>query len=301
MGWKFLEKPKTMLASKLLVREFMDMEPAPHDRPLSERRLMVYERILRAGEFRPVTWASALCHETNSVYRVNGKHTATLLSKQEPIPEFHITIERYQCDTLNDVASLYNTFDSNLASRSTRDINAAFAATIPALRDFSPKLIDLTVIAATFHKWDETTRNKVPPAERAEELLDNQDFTVWLRGVLNTLTFAKSSPCKPLIRGPVVSAMMATYRRRPQLATEFWCMVRDESAPDRNDASRALARFLVRSSIANSKGETGKDKVVVGQKEMYAKCIHAWNAWRKDEKRDTLSWKASAPLPEPTK
>lgn len=58
--WKMMEKPKTVLASPSLVKEFVEMEPAPHDRPLSERRMQVYQRILKAGNFRPVTWASVM-------------------------------------------------------------------------------------------------------------------------------------------------------------------------------------------------------------------------------------------------
>lgn len=81
--WKQVEKPRTVLASRNLVSEFVNMDPAPYDRPLSEKRLQVYEHILRNGEFRTVTWASCLCLETNNTYRVNGKHTATLLSKIE--------------------------------------------------------------------------------------------------------------------------------------------------------------------------------------------------------------------------
>jgi hypothetical protein len=171
--WKVSsEKPRTVLAGKGLVREFNDMEPVPYDRPLSERRVEVYRRILKAGEFRPVTWASVLCQETNCVYRVNGKHTAHMLAGMDPLPEFYVTVERYVCDTLQDAANLYNTFDSKMASRSTNDINWAFAATIPDLRDCPKRLINLTVGAAAFRRWGEKAKD-VPPAERAEELMDS--------------------------------------------------------------------------------------------------------------------------------
>ena len=48
----------------------------------SEMRLGVYEKVARAGGFRPVQWASADCDETGSTYRVNGKHTATASRKR---------------------------------------------------------------------------------------------------------------------------------------------------------------------------------------------------------------------------
>src|SRR4051812_22803639 len=111
MGWKLTGRPKTQKVTKALAKAFVDMEAAPHDRPLSERRLQVYEKLLYMGEFRPVTWASAYCVETGETYRVNGKHTSIMLSGLEVLPDFFVTIEEYECDTLQDVAKLYSTFD----------------------------------------------------------------------------------------------------------------------------------------------------------------------------------------------
>jgi hypothetical protein len=296
--WKFSEKPKTIIANPGLVKEFVDMEPAPYDRPLSERRLQVYERILKAGAFRPVVWASATCYETNCTYRVNGKHTSILLSKLHPLPEFYVTVERWVCDTLKDVGALYNTYDSNLASRTASDINQSFAATMPELRGMPYKLINLTVSAAAFLKWDETTLRKVPAAERAKELLERGDFVRWLYDTIQTTTTNRYGLSRHLLRAPVVCAMMATYDRARHVAKEFWTAVRDESAPDRNDPTRALARFLVRAIMAGS--NVKGDKQAVGSREMYVKCLHAWNAYRAGEST-TLAYHATAPIPKISK
>lgn len=293
MGWKMLEKPRTLLASKPLVQEFCAMEPAPHDRPLSERRMLVYERILRSGDFRPVTWASVLCHETACTYRVNGKHTSTLLAKRDPIPTFYVTLERWECDTLNDVASLYATYDSNLSSRTAQDVNLSFAATLPELRDVNARLINLTVSSAAYLKWEDAELRKVPQAERAEELLDRVDFVKWLVEIITTST-DRSSLSKHLLRSPVVCAMMATYDRYPKKAMEFWCLVRDESHAERDDPSRTLSRFLVRASL--TRRDAGKETKKVGHREMFVKCLHAWNAWRKGE-TTSLAYHGKAPVP----
>lgn len=298
--WKMMEKPKTVLASKSLIQEFVEMEPAPYDRPLSERRLQVYERILNSGDFRPVTWASVHCKETNSTYRVNGKHTSILLSKKDPIPTFYVTVERWEADTLNDVAALYNTFDSNLASRTTNDVNAAFAATLPELREIPARLINLAVTAAANLKWSDREIRTVSPAERAEELLDRVPFVRWLRSVITTVdTRASHSLCRHLVRSACVQAMMATYDKAPRLAEHFWVMVRDESAADRDDPTRVLARYLVRSALNGRRGATdgqGGVRKAVSHREMYVKCIHAWNAWRKEEST-SLNYHADAPIP----
>lgn len=109
MSWKLISRPKTQKVTKALAKQFAEMDAAPHDRPLSERRLQVYTRLLNEGQFRPVAWTLATCRETGGTYRINGKHTSVMLSNLEDIPEFYVTIEEYSCDTLEDVARLYAT------------------------------------------------------------------------------------------------------------------------------------------------------------------------------------------------
>lgn len=299
MAWKMSESPKTVRVTRSLVDQFVNMEPAPYDRPLSERRLLVYERILNAGAFRPVVWASVVCYETNATYRVNGKHTSTMLSKLPKLPEnFFVIIERWSCDTLQDVGNLYNTYDSNLASRNNSDINLSFASTISELRGVSPKLINMTVTSAAFLRWPDAELRKVPQAERAEQLLDRTDFVKWLQGIVKTVTFGPNSLSKHLLRSPVTTAMMATYDRCPRVAGDFWEAVRDESDPDRNAPSRALARYLRSASMAT--GPTTKNRKPVAFREMYVKCLHAWNAFRSGE-TTALAYYANAELPKVSK
>ncbi len=296
MSWKMSEKPKTVLASKSLVDEFANMDPAPYDRPLSERRMMVYERILKAGNFRVVTWASVHCLETNCTYRVNGKHTSLMLSKLDKIPEFYVTLERYSCETLKDVGRLYNTFDSNLSSRTTSDINAAFASTISEFKGVPLRLINLTVAANAYLKWSSNDLRRVSSAERAEQLMDRVGFVSWLQKVVPTTGFHTGSLTKHLLRSPVAAAMMATYDKAPRIAEQFWIAVRDESFPDRDDPTRALARFLVRAALASGDARHGPEKKMVGFQEMYVKCIRAWNASRTGEPT-SLQYRAKDPLP----
>jgi hypothetical protein len=303
MAWKMSEKPRTVLASRSLIEEFDQMEPAPYDRPMSERRLQVYERIWMAGEFRTVVWASAVCGETNNTYRINGKHTSKMLSgktaKEIEDHPLHVTVERYFCDKLSDVANLYNTFDSQLASRSNRDVNMAFAAAV-GMSAIPTAYIHNTVTAAAYLKWTEGELRKVSPAEKAEELMDRQSFIKWLADVLpSTSTRGTVGSSGHLMRSPVITAMMSTYDRAgPNLSRQFWVAVRDESAPDRNDASRTLARYLVRAKL---RGGSAKDaRKVVPFREMYVKCLHAWNAWRKKETTN-LNYYPQADIPEVSK
>lgn len=288
--WNYEERPKTVRASKALVAEFCNMTPAPRDRPLNERKLAAYHRILSQGSFRPVTWASAKCKETGETYRVNGKHTSLMLSEHESIPEFYINLERYSCDTLEGVANLYSTFDTRESSRNTSDINASFAGTIPELADVPSRIVNLSVTAIAYNKWLNGYTLQ-PATERAALLLDNVPFVMWLHEILS----ASPKP-KHLLRGAVCAAMCGSFEKSRKDASEFWTAVRDETGPAPSTSDRRLNKFLCMHAVALGKGgaSTGNRKATA--KEFYVKCIHAWNAWRRGETTD-LKYFAAAKIP----
>lgn len=296
--WKQIEKPKTVAVTKSLAAEFYNMETLPRDRPLSERRILVYQRILANHEFRPVTWASAYCKETDSVYRVNGKHTSTMIfgiaENGGDLPkDFYVTIERYECDTMEDVAKLYSTFDSALSSRTANDIIQSFASTAKELKEVAKKTFGLVVAAASFDKWGLHYHSR-PAAERAELLLDNIDFAIWANDILfpSEATGQKQRDGAHIWRAAIVAAMYSTWKKAKSDSEKFWIEVRDESGIH-GSPSRALAKFLVRSQ-ARTIMKSAKETVTF--KEMYVKSIHAWNAFRKGSTTD-LKYYSNAKLP----
>jgi hypothetical protein len=296
MAWKLLDRPKTQRVTKALAKTYVEMEPAPHDRPLSERRLMVYQKLLVAGQFRPVTWASAICKETGDLYRVNGKHTSTMLSGLEKIPDFFVTIEEYECDTLEDVAKLYATFDSGMQSRSAKDIYHSFAATVPELSDVSSKVIVTSITGIAYQKMGQDLYGRTQPVERAEMLLDYPEFVIWLNELMaGGPTAETGGPSKQrnqqLLRQPVAAAMFATWSKAKGAADNFWKAVRDETGANLNEPSRKLSRFLLITGMR--KEDRGGKLRQAGTREIYVKCLHAWNAWRKSETTNLNYYEAS--------
>ncbi len=282
MAWTSEGKPVTMKVTAKLAREFSEMEAAHVDRPLSERRLGVYRKLLAEGAFRPVTWARAYCTETDQVLRVNGKHTSTLfasvdLSKQQ---DLYAVVEDYVCDTLEDVAKLYATFDSATASRTATEINRSFASVVPELQGMDSKFINLMVSSMHFRPTDSSGNNRTPAAERAEILLDNIEFCVWAHDLL--LKMATGS--RHLQRAPVVAAMYGSWNRTKSAATTFWTAVRDETGPSPDLPDRKLAKFLS-TTVSASLGQrsTAPARFKIMPREYFVKCLVAWNAWRKNE------------------
>lgn len=286
MGWKLSNKPRTLKVTRCFAKEFAELDSAPHDRPLSERRLTVYRRLFAEGQFRPCTWAKAFCQETNGWYRVNGKHTSTFLSSVEEMPEFYVTLEEYHCDTLNDVARLYATFDSRMQSRTSRDINVSFAGTVPELAGITGRIINACVSGMSFREWGNNATNK-QAAERAELLLEHPDFVVWCNSIIGVS--GKSSEqegrksAAHLTRGAVIAAMMSTWMKASAQATVFWTAVRDESGERNTLPDRKLGHWLL---TTQTMGPTNRAKNKADTREFYSRCITGWNAWRKNERTE---------------
>jgi len=272
MAYELAGPPKTTRVTRKLAEEFRDMTPAPHDRPVGKIRLAVYRKAVSLGLFRPVQWGSALCLADGVTYRVNGKHTSIVFSEQEdPMPELYVTLEHYRCDTIEDVARLYATYDGKEQTRTSSDINRMFAATDPDLSGITSKVLNLAVTGMSFQQFREQYC-KVRPVERAEALLVNREFVCWLDGIL------AGGDSWHLKRGPVVGAMFGSWLKSRKAATQFWGMVRDNEG---DEQCRKLCVYLNRSHISISSGvnKPARDRTTFGS--MFDNCVSGWSAWRK--------------------
>lgn len=293
--WKLINKPITSKATKKVVNEFVKMEPAPHDRPISEKRLKIYQKLMNSGLFRPITWAKVFCKETDETYRVNGKHTSLLLSRMEILPEIYITVEEYECDTLEDVARLYSTFDSKTQSRSVFDINSSFASTISEFSGISMKVISLAVSGMSYHIRGVTSYQD-SPAERAERMIEHSDFVLWFNEILSgglREEIAKNTS-HHLRRYSVAAAMFGSWSKSKNEATKFWKAVRDETGPSPLLVDRKLAKFLITSGVDRKNGPCEARKA--GVREFYIKCWKGWRGWNSGNNTD-LKYYPDCPFP----
>jgi hypothetical protein len=298
MAYELVGTPRTEKVTQSLAVKFRDMDPVPHDRPLNPKRVEAYRKMISAGLFRPVQWATVHCNETQATYRVNGKHTSNLFAEYEQLPQqLHVTIEHYHCDTLDDVARLYATFDSRTQVRTTNDINRAFAAVDPDLAELPTKIVNLCVTGVSYSRHGDNWKNQ-GASQRAECLLedDTKIFAVWLHEILK----ANNESSRHLWRGPVVASMYDTFRRSRKASSEFWMAVRDGTGATPKTPDRVLHRFLLTKVVSHggmSAGARASSKgALCGAREMYVKCLHAWNAWRRDTTTD-LKYHAQGKIP----
>lgn len=299
MAWKQRGQPKNVKITAKLAQEWSAMEAAHVDRGLSDVRLEFHKRILDKGEFRPVTWAKAHVAATGKTVRVNGKHTSHLFSivdldKCQPLTAI---IEEYDCDTMADVAKLYSTFDARYQMRSTSDINRAYAAASDDLVGLDPRTIDLLVGGLAFAKWPDTegrvSSRGSQATDRAELLYANIDFCTWFNDLA-----PRGEVSMHIRRAPVVGAMAMTYRKTKAGADQFWKLVRDDAGATPDTPDRKLAKFLHAYRVSTGANRSPKRWRVSGR-EFYAKCVIAWNAWRKGESTQLHYVHAAKSLPVP--
>lgn len=280
MPYRLMNPPKTRKVTAAFAKEISELPHCVADRPLKELRLTAYERMVRAGEFRPVNWATAVCKETGAKYRVNGRHTSVLFTRLDlsEVQDLYVSLEEFECDAMEDVANLFSTYDSKLQSRTTRDINRSFAAIVPELAQMPIRYIDWLVGGLVWHVHQTAGGLTETAADKAERLLEHVPFAVWVHEIISGGKEATSL----LGRVPVVGAMATTYGRHQSDATEFWSLVRDET-DKAGSVTRQLAKFLTRTSVKEGAGSKKPDSRNATAREFFVRCLHAWNAWRGDK------------------
>src|ERR1051325_5018269 len=139
-----LKSATAVQITKELATKYVEMTPAPGDRPLSEVRMRTYRKALNDGRFRPMTWASGHLPD-GSEFRVNGKHTSLLFQEHGGNPGMIVFVEIYDCDLMDDVAELYATFDSRVSARTNSDIFFSFAQANPQLGEIRQPIINKLV------------------------------------------------------------------------------------------------------------------------------------------------------------
>jgi hypothetical protein len=300
-------KPTIEKATRKNALELLQTPAVPGDRALSKVRLELYQRCVRKGSMRDFSWARVYCKETGETYRVNGKHTSTLVATwnaadEGPLPILWAAVSEFEADTLADVADLYGTFDSRVTSRSTPEINRTFADVIPGLAEYHDRNIGCLVSGLNYSPYPTAEERRKTATERAEVLLTHETFCVWaMRNLIrDDAAAAKKDSSKlraaRLARAPVVQAIFRTYQLDPVQALAFWRVVRDDDGPgmgkDGDSPSRKLGFYLnnvrmsaTRSEVRRTKRTAARDDVVNtggDPREIHAKCREAWNAFRQN-------------------
>lgn len=281
MGWKVIEGPKTFKATKTLAKQFAGMPHIKRDRLISSGRLEHHRKSLEEGKFRPPEWATALCDEDGVEYRVNGQHTSVMLAEApaELLKDLKVSVTRYRCESMEDVAALWATFDSKKTMRSARDIYNTFAGTLAAFDKVGHTSINMVAAGMGLYKDPEKGKcGRLSPEDKGAMLLENPEFVIWADSIL------RHEEGTHLRRSPVTGAMYETWLKSQADAKKFWHLVASGEGANPSDPDRKLQKYLLSISIAMGGG--ARNTRTASQREVYSRCITAWNAWRKGEKTE---------------
>lgn len=283
--------PKLLVPTKQLTEEFQAMKIFPKDRPVQEARLNYHREAIESGEFRGPEWVSVTVEENNETYRINGKHTSTVMLEffekgKKDWDGIKVLLRRYSCKTMEDAAHLFSTFDAKQSARSKADVLRAFSTADSRLNDLEGRLLGVVTAAVAYALHGRAYR-RLNSNDQATLLLQNADFAEWLLPILKGIVGDQ----RYFVRSPVIAAMINAYRISPEEAAEFWSEVRDGGEGGKDAPTKRLHTFLRGAKLGAGQGER------VGDDEMYTKAIQAWNAWREDSESVKFTYNSNKELP----
>lgn len=237
----------------------------PWDSAEGRARMQWLSRLADEGKFYPPRWATA---ELNGVvYRVNGGTSSHMLCARNGVfPQGLVAIvDRFRCQSLEDVADLFDQFDHRKSIRTMVQKVRAHKPAEANLKDVSPTDINKCLAGIA--------------AAREDFRLVEEDAKVGLIHQ-HAAFIAWASPfCRKrhLSQRGALAAVFLTYQRDAIYARGFWEEVADGSNPDNLHPTRVLGDFL--------KEQVGLSTTrKFSAKEVCIKCIHAWNAARRGER-----------------
>lgn len=292
--WRLIGPAKVVKVTSELAEKFRDMEKFPRERTLTKSRRDFLKGKIAAGEWRGNTWASVMVDGTT--YRLNGRGSATafcdLFAEGKEDIEAVVTVERYECDTMEQAAALWATFDPKQSARSKGNLLQAYASGSSVLVELPGQIIKLAAAGLGFAMFEKEYRKKTVE-NQAKLILDHDDFVEWLAKTLDV----KKTDAPHVFRMPVVAAMFKTYASEPKAAVEFWEVVRDDSDDPKADPRRQLKNWLQNHSFGAPSGKS--ELKPANDHEGYVICLSAWNAWRaKDTKWKPEKYVAKTKTPE---
>ncbi len=218
-------------------------------------------------------------------YRVNGQHILKAL-KQEIVPDdfiLRVSALTYVAENIEDVKRLWICIDDRMGARRPPDITKCSQIGTP-LEGKNVGLVHRCISAiysilmeGSKSLWDDIKKRRFAFEKYEYEILFIEDFME---------PFERNSK---YMRMPIIATVMKTFQVDEKLAREFWMPVFSGVGFEPNSPKKQLYDWL-------NFGETKSTKSNQIAKEIYTRCIRAWNAWRTG-KSTNLRWEKDGDLP----
>ncbi len=298
---RLVTQKKVALSHEFCLK-ILELTEVPGDRNVRPRLVNRIITAMRRNTMRYelVSVAVARCLEDGVEYRENGQHTcrAVLALPADWVHE-KVNYLYYECDTLEDVRTLYGTFDQG-GSRSKAEVILSLLKSTPQFENVSDRLIRSVASGLAFWLWDDANTRADHDGEDVAYLLQNDHAVVANRVVAFSQKhggFTKRD-LTWVDRAAVLAAMLETFNTVPTKATEFWDKVVTGAELREGDPRLKLHNVLMTSRLLNAQTRSKPKNIVnAGLEEMYRWCIVAWNTWRNGESLRQLRVKTEGPRP----
>jgi len=279
--------------TRRLAEEWSKMPAYSHDRSFKQGRSDSIHQDILAGKFSTCEWISA--EWQGESYRIQGQHTSHAIKgcPESVLKGLMVTISHFECDSIEDMGILWSTKDRPSSAHTSSETNRFFANAHPEVAALNSRVLNALVGGLGYSYWG--LKNADHSAEQRALLpSDNVPFCRFAAALLGG---GVGQNVSHLRRSPVIAAMHQTFKVSSEATNEFWQLVSTGAALDRNDASRVLQMFLITNVIGGGGGRGGGFKNSVSRQEAFAKCIIAWNNWRKGLKIAKLQWNPAHAVP----
>lgn len=217
----------------------------------------------------------------------NGQHTCdAVMLTGKPITA---VVSEYYCKTPEDFALLYRQFD-NTPPRTLAEISLPEARSLNL--DWNKQVIQAVMCGIGLLEGHNGTHKNT----RVESLKNYVDVGNFINDILSCVRLTES---KHIRRAAVVAAMIVTFRKNHADAETFWEEVRDGENLKGRSPSLKLRNYLMTTNTNVGRGVNSPSlTTAASSKEIYAKCIIAWNAYRRGDST-ALKFFANKETPKP--
>jgi hypothetical protein len=266
-------------AEKLLEHNILHIQRPIRQLHVDELATLMSEGLFLTGDIA----LAKLEYNGGQTILVNGQHQCRAIIDSEETVDIHFA--KYAVDDPFELSTLYRQFD-NHAARSLADSIRPEAA---ALKIYWPVKVQSLVISAAKLREGQATMKRQDAVKLLGAYRERGDFVCSIvapNGILQK---------NHLLRGVVACVMMITWEKNRQDATIFWSQVRDGEGLKKNMPSYQLREYLMSVSVDIGMGSRGY-KRPTSNHEMFARCITAWNAYRKNTPTK-LQYYSEKPIP----
>jgi hypothetical protein len=268
--WK-VKSREELIVSRKEAEEFWKFNVYKAQRAINQRHLDQIKHALKDDTFRTGSIAIVILkNEQNKKIKllVNGQHQLRAIIDLDSM--MIANLEEIECDTWEDVAEVYATYDQG--GRGLYDLVNPYADA----HDIKwPIQLTQKILGGGLYKDGRTGWDRQRKAASIHEYLKLGDFVFSIFCLNGKIDWKE---CSHLARRSVVAAMMMTAEKNREAARKFWIDVRDGEVK-KAEPARTLRDFLIGYSIDHGRGSQYSKKAT--EREVFRKCLVAWNAFRK--------------------